>query len=101
MRPGKTIAAGLIVMGAGVAVERIGDLIFSTTGATAGPLVNYAALMSTARLVLLGVGGAAVVVGVIGGLYAAVHARSGEATSSQSQTPPSSQQDHPRNRQRS
>ncbi len=109
MQSAKTVVAGLIIGGAGAAIRVIGDVIFTATGATTGPVVDYGALMGTASIVLFGLAGILIAAGVVTGLYGVLQSDEDEergeeredARSSGSRTAPSSQQGRPRNRRRS
>lgn len=63
----KEIVAGGIVAGAGVALTIIGDIIFSTFGATDGPVVDYRVLIEMGSLGLIGLGGLIAAVGLLHG----------------------------------
>ncbi|MDY6770031.1 MAG: hypothetical protein SVU88_03590, partial [Candidatus Nanohaloarchaea archaeon] len=69
---GRALVAGGIVAGAGFALQQIGNAIFSATGTTAGPVVNYGALIGAASIALYGIGGLLAVYGLLKGGYSLV-----------------------------
>ncbi len=98
----KKVAAGAIIGGGGFALQRIGELIFSATGETAGPHINYATLITLSSSALMVLGGILALYGVLEGAYALWKRRKEESSrSSPSGTPPSSRKDRPRSPSRS
>ncbi|MDY6769311.1 MAG: hypothetical protein SVW02_04355 [Candidatus Nanohaloarchaea archaeon] len=105
MGGGKKIVAGVILGGAAVALRRIGDAIFTTTGTKQGAFLHYGALIELVSVGLLALASLLALYGVLEGLYTrwvgSGDEEEEEATNSRSRNAPSSRRDRPRNRQRS
>lgn len=103
MGAGKKIVAGAIIGGGGIALERIGTVIFSATGTAEGPFVNYQVLMEMSSTTLIVLGAIITVYGILEGIYRLRENGEEEeqSTRSRSRNAPSSPRDRPRNPSRS